>query len=139
MIRARSSLRLAAMLLLLGTTGIASAADVAELMAPLMAARERQAFGSVDGRAYAEGQRGGAESTPYPSVSVLLLPRSAEFDSELEAIKAGLVDEYHLFITPVVVGGGTAALPSDAHIELELVDQRRFASGVIHLHYRARG
>ena len=56
-----------------------------------------------------------------------------------EAIKAGLVDEYHLFITPVVVGGGTAALPSDAHIELELVDQRRFASGVIHLHYRARG
>ena len=55
-----------------------------------------------------------------------------------EAIKAGLVDEYHLSINPVVVGGGTAALPSDAHVELELVDQRRFDSGVIHLHYRAR-
>ena len=57
-----------------------------------------------------------------------------------EAIKTGLVDEYHLFadVNPVVVGGGTAALPSDAHIELEFVGQRRFDSGVIHLHYRAR-
>ena len=56
-----------------------------------------------------------------------------------EAIKAGLVDEYHLSIHPIVVGGGTAALPSDAHLELELLDQRRFGSGVIHLHYRSRG
>jgi hypothetical protein len=85
-------MRLVAMLLLLGVTTVATAADVTELMAPLMAARERQAFGSVDGRAYAEGQRGGAEPTPYPSVSVLLLPRSAEFDSELETIKASFRD-----------------------------------------------
>ena len=56
-----------------------------------------------------------------------------------EAIRAGLVDEYHLFINPIVVGGGTAALPSGALVQLELVDERRFGSGVIHLHYRARG
>ncbi len=56
-----------------------------------------------------------------------------------EAIRAGLVDEYHLFINPIVVGAGTAALPSDAHVELELVNEHRFGSGVIHLHYRARG
>jgi dihydrofolate reductase len=56
-----------------------------------------------------------------------------------EAIRGGLVDEFHLSINPVVVGGGTAAHPDDAHIDLELVDQRRFGSGVVHLHYRARG
>jgi hypothetical protein len=92
MIPVRTSVRVAAMLLLLGMTTIATAGDVAGLMAPLLAARERQAFGSVDGRAYAEGQRGGAEPTPYPSVSVLLLPHSPEFDTELEAIKARFRD-----------------------------------------------
>jgi hypothetical protein len=92
MIPARTSVRLAAMLLLLGMSTSASAGDVAELMAPLLAAREREAFGSVDGRAYAEGQRGGAEPTPYSSVSVLLLPRSPEFDAVLEAIKARFRD-----------------------------------------------
>ena len=56
-----------------------------------------------------------------------------------EAIKAGLVDDYHLFVNPIVVGGGNPSLPSDARVELELVDQRRFDSGVIHLHYRATG
>jgi dihydrofolate reductase len=54
-----------------------------------------------------------------------------------EAIRAGLVDDYHLFISPIVVGGGNPSLPNDARVELELVDQRRFGSGVIHLHYRA--
>ena len=92
MSHAKASVRLVGMLLLLGVTTVAAAADVTDLMAPLMAARERQAFGSVDGKAYAEGQRGGADPTPYSSVSVLLLPRSAEFDSELEAIKAGFRD-----------------------------------------------
>ena len=54
------------------------------------------------------------------------------------AIRAGLVDEYHLLITPVVVGGGTGWLPDDVRVDLELVDQRRFRSGVVHLHYRTR-
>jgi dihydrofolate reductase len=58
--------------------------------------------------------------------------------SELAAqvIKAGLVDEYHLFITPVVVGGGKQSLPNNVRLELELLDERRFGSGVVHLHYR---
>jgi len=52
------------------------------------------------------------------------------------AIEAGLVDEFHLFLTPIVVGGGTRALPDDARVELELLDERRFGNGVVHLHYR---
>ncbi|HEV1992632.1 MAG TPA: dihydrofolate reductase family protein [Candidatus Dormibacteraeota bacterium] len=54
------------------------------------------------------------------------------------AIKAGLVDEYHLFVNPVVVGGGKQSLPDDVRVDLELVDERRFGSGVVHLHYRIR-
>jgi len=52
------------------------------------------------------------------------------------AIKAGLVDEYHFFITPIVVGGGNPALPDDVLLKLELVDERLFRSGTVHLHYR---
>jgi dihydrofolate reductase len=52
------------------------------------------------------------------------------------AIRTGLVDEYHLFITPVVVGGGTAALPDGVRLGLELLDERRFGNGVVHLRYR---
>ena len=55
-----------------------------------------------------------------------------------QAIAAGLVDEYHLFLTPIVVGGGTAALPDRVRLPLDLVDERRFARGVVHLHYRTR-
>jgi dihydrofolate reductase len=54
------------------------------------------------------------------------------------AIRAGLVDEYHLFVTPVVVGGGTAVFPDGVRARLDLTDQRRFASGVVYLRYRAR-
>jgi dihydrofolate reductase len=54
-----------------------------------------------------------------------------------QAIKADLVDEYHLFVGPVVVGGGTSALPDDIRLDLELLDEHRFASGVVHLHYRS--
>jgi dihydrofolate reductase len=54
------------------------------------------------------------------------------------AIQAGLVDEYHLFVTPVVVGGGIAVFPDGVRAGLDLVDERRFASGVVYLRYRAR-
>jgi dihydrofolate reductase len=54
------------------------------------------------------------------------------------AIKAGLVDECHLFLTPIIVGGGNPALPNDVRVELELLDERRFGNGVVHLHYRTR-
>jgi dihydrofolate reductase len=53
------------------------------------------------------------------------------------ALAAALVDECHLFLAPIVVGGGTRALPDGVRLELELVDERRFASGFVHLHYRA--
>jgi dihydrofolate reductase len=53
------------------------------------------------------------------------------------AIKAGLVDEYHLFITPIVMGGGKPSLPDNVRVKLELLDERRFGNGVVHLHYRA--
>jgi dihydrofolate reductase len=52
-----------------------------------------------------------------------------------QAIKAGLVDECHLFVTPVLVGGGTRALPDHVRVDLELLDERRFGNGVVHLHY----
>jgi dihydrofolate reductase len=56
-----------------------------------------------------------------------------------EALAAGLVDELHLFVAPVVVGGGAQVLPDGVRLELELLDERRFASGVVHLRYRATG
>jgi dihydrofolate reductase len=54
------------------------------------------------------------------------------------ALRAGLVDELHLFLTPVIIGGGNPALPDDVRLDLELVDERRFSGGVVHLHYRVR-
>jgi dihydrofolate reductase len=54
------------------------------------------------------------------------------------AIRAGLVDEYHLYVNPIVVGGGLAALPSGVRVPLDLADERRFASGVVYLRYQAR-
>lgn len=55
-----------------------------------------------------------------------------------QAIKAGLVDAYHLFIAPIVVGGGKDWLPGNVRVGLELVDERRFGNGMVYLHYRAR-
>ncbi len=54
-----------------------------------------------------------------------------------EAFAAGLVDDIQLFLCPVIVGGGTPALPSGVRLQLELQDERRFAGGVVHLHYRS--
>jgi dihydrofolate reductase len=57
-------------------------------------------------------------------------------DLAAQAIKAGLVDECHLFVTPIVVGGGKHFLPNNVRVKLELLDERRFGNGVVHLHYR---
>jgi dihydrofolate reductase len=54
------------------------------------------------------------------------------------AIRAGLVDEYEFYVTPFIVGGGLAALPSGVRAPLDLVDERRFASGVVYLRYQPR-
>ena len=55
-----------------------------------------------------------------------------------QALKLGLVDECHLFLSPVVVGGGNPALPDNVRLGLELLDERRFGNGVVHLHYRVK-
>lgn len=53
-----------------------------------------------------------------------------------QAIQAGLVDECHLFLTPIVVGGGTKSLPDHVRVKLRLLESRHFGNGVVHLHYR---
>ena len=53
-----------------------------------------------------------------------------------EALRAGLVGTCHLFLVPVVVGGGTPVFPAGVRLGLDLVGERRFASGFVHLHYR---
>jgi len=57
-------------------------------------------------------------------------------DLAAQAIRAGLVDEFQLFVVPMVVGGGNAFLPNDVRVKLQLLDERRFAGGVVYLHYR---
>jgi dihydrofolate reductase len=54
------------------------------------------------------------------------------------AFKASLVDACHLFVVPIVVGGGHQALPDDVRLKLDLLDERRFSSGMVYLHYRTR-
>jgi dihydrofolate reductase len=56
-----------------------------------------------------------------------------------QAFQAGLVDECQLFVWPVVVGGGKAGLPTGIRAGLELLDERRFGNGVVHLRYRILG
>jgi|SRR5665213_395149 len=53
-----------------------------------------------------------------------------------QAIQANIVDEYHQFIVPLIIGSGNPWLPKDAHNKLELVDLRKFKNGFVHLHYR---
>jgi len=55
-----------------------------------------------------------------------------------QALAAGLVDECQFFVAPVVVGGGTRSLPDGVRLDLELLDERRFGSGVVYLRYRTR-
>ena len=55
-----------------------------------------------------------------------------------EALRAGLVDEVHLLVNPVVVGGGTRALPDQVATQLQLMDEHRFGNGVVYLRYGVR-
>ena len=52
------------------------------------------------------------------------------------AFEAGLVDECHLFVAPILVGGGRRSLPPHVRLDLELLDERRFGNGAVYLHYR---
>ena len=55
-----------------------------------------------------------------------------------QAFSAGLVDECHMIIWPVILGGRNPALGSDSRVDLELLDEHRFGNGVVHLHYRTQ-
>ncbi len=77
--------------------------------------------------------------------AVRALRASAEHDLSVggpglagQAFAAGLVDECHLLLSPIVVGGGKPALPEGVRLNLELLGERRFGNGVAHLHYRVR-
>jgi dihydrofolate reductase len=81
----------------------------------------------------------------FDPIAVRQLKASADRDLTVggphlaaEAFKAGLVDECQLFLVPVIVGGGNQALPDHVRLPLELLDERRFASGVVYLRYRTR-
>jgi dihydrofolate reductase len=81
----------------------------------------------------------------FDTAAVSELKASAERDigvggPELagQAIAAGLVDQVHLFLLPIIVGGGKRALPDGVRVELELEGERRFGSGAVHLHYTVR-
>ncbi|MBE0601182.1 MAG: dihydrofolate reductase family protein, partial [Firmicutes bacterium] len=54
------------------------------------------------------------------------------------AFRSGLVDEYHLFLAPVIVGGGKQSLPDNLRMDLELLEERRFGSGVVFLRYQVK-
>jgi dihydrofolate reductase len=54
------------------------------------------------------------------------------------AIRAGLVDEYHLFVVPAMIGRGNRVLPSNVNVRLDLLDERRFANGMLYFRYRTR-
>jgi dihydrofolate reductase len=53
------------------------------------------------------------------------------------AFRAGLIDEIHLYLCPIIIGGGNPALPDGVRLDLELVSERTFDNGVVHHHYRA--
>ncbi len=55
-----------------------------------------------------------------------------------DAFKAGLVDECWLVLAPIAVGGGKQSLPNDVRLSLELLDERRFGNGMVHLRYRTK-
>jgi dihydrofolate reductase len=59
-------------------------------------------------------------------------------DLAAQALESGLVDECHLYFAPIVVGGGKRSLPKSVRLKLELLDERHFEGGVVHLHYRIR-
>ena len=74
--------------------------------------------------------------------AVRQLKASAERDISIggaelaaHALKARLIDECHVFVSPVIVGGGKRFLPGELHLELDLLGERRFGNGVVHLHY----
>ncbi len=79
--------------ILAGLPGLGTAAgDLSTLVAPYLAAQKERAVGEIVGHAYVESPRRETPPTPYPSVRVRLLPYSAQFETQLDAIKSGFRD-----------------------------------------------
>jgi dihydrofolate reductase len=81
----------------------------------------------------------------FDADAVLALKQSSERDLTVggpglaaSAFRAGLVDELQVFVVPAIVGGGTRSLPAGVRLDLELVEERRFDSGMAYLRYRTR-
>jgi dihydrofolate reductase len=52
-------------------------------------------------------------------------------------MKLGLIDEWRLFVSPVLLGGGTPYFPTlDERVKLELIETKTFGSRVVYLRYR---
>ena len=82
----------------------------------------------------------------FDAAAVRRLKESAQGDIGIggpelagQAIAAGLVDECHLIVVPVLVGGGKRALPDGVRADLELLEERRFAGGAVYLRYKLLG
>jgi dihydrofolate reductase len=88
----------------------------------------------VDGRTRLEIHQWLPEHLTGPSEDGWLTVGGAQLAAQ--ALKAGLVDECRLFVWPVILGGGKPALPSGDRGDLELLDERRFGNGFVHLRYR---
>ena len=81
----------------------------------------------------------------FDAVAVRQLKASAKQDIHIggaelaaEAFRSGLIDECHLFLFPIILGGGKPCLPANVRLNLELLEQRRFGNGVVFLRYRTR-
>lgn len=107
--------------------GIWQAAD------KIVYSRTLQEVSSARTRIEREFDRGAVERLKHSSGADISIG-GAELGGQ--AIGAGLVDECHLFLCPIVVGGGKRALPDGIRVRLELLDERRFRNGVVHLHHR---
>jgi dihydrofolate reductase len=122
--------------------GLAAKAEVTRDFAQIWQAAEKIVYSRTLERTSTERTRIEREFDPE---AVRDLKASEGGDVEIggpelaaHAFKAGLVDECHMFLAPIAVGHGKSALPDDLRLELELLDERRFDSGMVHLHYRVR-
>jgi dihydrofolate reductase len=122
--------------------GLAAKSEVMRDFAQIWQAAEKIVYSRTLDRASTERTRIEREFDPE---AVRDMKTSEGSDVEVgcpelaaQAFKAGLVDECHLFLAPIAVGRGKSALPDDLRLELELLDERRFDSGMVHLHYRVR-
>lgn len=119
--------------------GLGEKSPIIDEFAELWQAAEKVVFSRTLGSASSARTR--IEREFDPGV-VAQLKQAAERDLSIggpelaaQAIAAGLVDEYHLFLVPVLVGGGKRALPEGVRLDLRLLDQRRFDNGTVYLRY----